>query len=103
MHAVRLASGLWVANLHAEKQPRPRPLRDIERAGTALFAWAAEDAPLVFGGDLHIRDPEIEGLTYISRHGLDHVFARHLERAGRGQVLDPRPLSDHRPILTTLT
>ena len=102
MHAVRLASGLWAGNLHAEKQPRPRPLRDVARAGNALFAWAGEDAPLVLGGDFNVGDPEVPGMERLSWHGVDHVFARGLERVGRGQVLDPRPLSDHRPILVEL-
>ena len=101
MHAVRLASGLWAANIHASKQPRPRPLRDIARAGNALHAWE-HHAPLVFGGDFNIRDPEVPGLDHISWHWVDHVFARGLTRKGRGEVLDPRPLSDHRPILVEL-
>ena len=102
MHAVRLASGLWAANIHAEKQPRPRPLRDIARAGNALHAWAGDAAPIVFGGDFNIGDPEVPGLDRISWNGVDDVFARGLSRVGRGQVLDPRPLSDHRPILVEL-
>ena len=102
MHAVRLSSGLWAANIHAEKQPRARPLRDITRAGNALHAWSDDEAPLVFGGDFNIRDPTVLGLDRISWNGVDHVFARHLGRVGRGQVLDPRPLSDHRPILVEL-
>ena len=101
MHAVRLATGAWVANTHAEKQPRPRPVRDHARAGTALDEWT-RGAPLAFGGDFNIRDPEVAGLRRVASNGVDHVLARGLERSGKPEVLDPRPLSDHRPVVVEL-
>jgi endonuclease/exonuclease/phosphatase family metal-dependent hydrolase len=101
MHAVRLApSGLWLANIHAEKQPRPQPVRDIGRAANALEAWS-EGAPLVFGGDFNIRDPEIPGMKRVASNNVDHVFVRGLDLVGK-RALDPRPLSDHRPVVAEL-
>jgi len=102
MHAVRLSDGTWIANIHAEKQPRPRPIRDLARAATALDAWTGGTGPLVFGGDFNLGDPRVPGLERLSGHWVDHVFARGFRRVGRGQVLDPRPLSDHRPVLVEL-
>jgi endonuclease/exonuclease/phosphatase (EEP) superfamily protein YafD len=37
----------------------------------------------------------------VASHGVDHVFARGLT-VGDKEVLDPRPLSDHRPVLVRL-
>jgi endonuclease/exonuclease/phosphatase family metal-dependent hydrolase len=100
MHAVRLESGVWVANIHAEKQPRPRPVRDIARAADALEEWTG-GAPLVFGGDFNIRDPSAPGLERVASHGVDHVLVRGFSERG-AEVLDPRPLSDHRPVVVDL-
>lgn len=99
VHAVELEDGTWVANLHASKQePRARALADIAAAGAAVRAWAGDDAPLVLGGDLNVFDPEIPGLTHLSWNRVDHLFARGMERVGRGEVLDHAPLSDHAPV-----
>jgi endonuclease/exonuclease/phosphatase family metal-dependent hydrolase len=100
MHAVRLDGGLWIANIHAEKQPRPRPVRDIARAANALEEWTG-GAPLVWAGDFNIRDPSARGLDRVASHGVDHVLVRGLSEHGT-QVLDPRPLSDHRPVMVDL-
>jgi endonuclease/exonuclease/phosphatase family metal-dependent hydrolase len=98
MHAVRLDGGLWLGNLHAQTQPRRRPERDIARAGAALTAWAgAPPAPAILGGDFNIPDPAVATFARVASHGVDHVLARGL-RAGAAQVLDARPLSDHRPL-----
>lgn len=99
MHAVLTSSGVWLANVHAEKQPRPRPVRDHARCATALDEWTRQRRPLVFGGDFNIRDPKIAGLDRVASHGVDHVLTRGFKRTGKPQVLDPRPLSDHRPVL----
>ena len=101
VHAVRLASGMWCANLHAQVRPPDAARADIAAAADAVLTWA-DGAPLVLGGDFNVGDPEVPGMERLSWHGVDHVFARGLERVGRGQVLDPRPLSDHRPILVEL-
>ena len=105
VHAVRLEDGTWVGNLHASKQePRARALADVAAGAAALREWAGPDAPLVFGGDLNVRDPQIvlPHLTHLSWNGVDHLFARGLERVGRGAVLDHAPLSDHAPVVAEL-
>jgi endonuclease/exonuclease/phosphatase family metal-dependent hydrolase len=100
MHAVRLEDGTWVANIHAQTQPRARPERDIARAAAALDAWSA-GAPAVFGGDFNIPDPVVPGFERHASRWVDHVLARQLARGGRG-VHDARPLSDHRPLWVEL-
>jgi endonuclease/exonuclease/phosphatase family metal-dependent hydrolase len=97
LHGVRLGDGTWVANVHAEQQPRERPERDIGRGARALSGWAA-DAPIVLGGDLNIPDPHVPGFERAVAHGVDHVLVRGL-RPVRGRVLDAGALSDHRPLL----
>jgi endonuclease/exonuclease/phosphatase family metal-dependent hydrolase len=97
MHAVRLDSGVWVGNLHAQTQPRPRPEQDIAAAARALTAWAPGDAPAALGGDFNIPDPAVAGFTRVASHGVDHVLVRGLEAASPREVLGARPLSDHRP------
>jgi endonuclease/exonuclease/phosphatase family metal-dependent hydrolase len=103
LHAVRLDDGTWVANVHASKQePRARTERDLARAAAALGAWTAGEPRVVLGGDLNLRDPDVPGFSHLAGHGVDHVLARGFARDGRPEVLDPRPLSDHRPVLVTL-
>ena len=105
MHGVRLASGIWVANLHAstrgaagEAQTRAESRR---AAGTAL-GWAG-GAPLVLGGDFNLRgEPELPGLRHAAGHYVDHVYASRLGPAGGGAVLDRGPLSDHAPVTVEL-
>jgi endonuclease/exonuclease/phosphatase family metal-dependent hydrolase len=83
-HAVRLASGVWVANLHASTDPKEQTRRDVARAQTLGAA--------VLGGDFNLRDP---GMPTIASHHVDHIVCR----AGRdAQVLDAGTLSDHRPL-----
>ncbi len=97
-HAVTLADGLVVANLHAEQQPRARSDRDLVRA-VALLG----DAPrAVLGGDLNVPDPVLPaGLARAGGRGVDHVLARGLAGAGT-ERLHAGPLSDHPPLLVTL-
>ncbi|HWT91817.1 MAG TPA: endonuclease/exonuclease/phosphatase family protein [Solirubrobacteraceae bacterium] len=105
VHAVRLEDGTWLGNLHASKQePRARALADVAAGAAAVGEWADPDAPLVFGGDLNVRDPQtvLPQLTHLSWNGVDHLFARRLERVGRGDVLDHAPLSDHAPVVAEL-
>jgi endonuclease/exonuclease/phosphatase family metal-dependent hydrolase len=104
VHAVRLEpSGVWVANLHAQVHSQPRAEADLAHAAEAAARWAG-DAPLVLGGDLNERQPHADGFTVAGGHGVDHVLIRGgLDAAGRGQVLDRGPLSDHAPVLVDLT
>jgi endonuclease/exonuclease/phosphatase family metal-dependent hydrolase len=101
MHAVRLDSGRWVANIHASKQePRARSLADIARAAAALERWTAGGAA-AWGGDFNIRDPSPPGWSRAASHRVDHVLARGAQAAHAG-VLDAGVLSDHRPLTVDL-
>ncbi len=101
MHAVRLEGGTWLANIHAQTRPRPRPEHDIAKAARALDAWTA-GAPVVFGGDFNIPDPVVPAMERIGGRGVDHVFARGYDRVS-GERLDAGPLSDHAPLLYGLS
>ena len=97
-HAVILADGLGVANLHAEQQPRARSDRDLARAAALVG-----DAPrAVLGGDLNVPDPALPpGFAHAGGRGVDHVLARGLTGAGT-ERLPAGPLSDHPALLVTL-
>lgn len=100
MHGVRLDDGIWVANLHAEKHPLSA--EDVPKAASAFAAWSAGAPAGVFGGDLNMRGrPAVPGMERVASHWVDHVFVRGL-RGGEHEVLDPRPLSDHRPVRVAL-
>ncbi|HEV2062540.1 MAG TPA: endonuclease/exonuclease/phosphatase family protein [Solirubrobacteraceae bacterium] len=101
MHAVRLEDGPWLANLHAQTQPRPRPERDIARAVAALDRWTRGAQRVVLGGDFNIGDPSVPGMRKIGGGGVDFVFARGYERVD-GQRLERGALSDHAPLLFSL-
>jgi endonuclease/exonuclease/phosphatase family metal-dependent hydrolase len=100
VHAVRLDSGTWVANLHASVHARAQG--DVDRALAATMAWA-RDAPLVLGGDFNTPRPVLAGLTRVAWHRIDGVWARGLERAASGEVPDRGRLSDHAPVIATLS
>jgi endonuclease/exonuclease/phosphatase family metal-dependent hydrolase len=102
VHAVRLASGLWVANVHASANPKPLARADMKEAGEAVARWAG-DAPAVFGGDCNVPDPAVSGFTDVGGHGIDRFFVR----GGVGVIAPPRTLSrdglsDHAPVLVEL-
>ena len=101
MHALRLGDGTWLANLHAQTQPRPRPEKDIARAVEALDRWTRAAPRVVFGGDFNIGNPEVPGMEKIGGGGVDFVFARGFERVD-GEAPDSGGLSDHRPLVFTL-
>lgn len=100
VHAVRLDTGIWVANLHAQVHSDTRARADIARAASCALAWAA-GAPLVVGGDLNVRVPLATELIHAGGHGVDHVLARGLEPIGSG-VVTRGALSDHAPVLVEL-
>jgi endonuclease/exonuclease/phosphatase family metal-dependent hydrolase len=100
VHAVRLDSGVWVANLHASVHDRAPG--DADHALRTTNAWAA-GAPLVLGGDFNATRPWLPGLERIAGHRIDGVWARGLGRAAPGEVLDRGRLSDHAPVIATLT
>jgi endonuclease/exonuclease/phosphatase family metal-dependent hydrolase len=98
MHAVRLGSGLWVANLHAQVRPELLARSDTARAAATALAWAG-DAPLVLGGDFNLRDPAAAGLRDAGGNWVDHVLVRGLQPQGPRQLPDRGGLSDHKPVI----
>jgi endonuclease/exonuclease/phosphatase family metal-dependent hydrolase len=104
VHAVRLEpSGVWVANLHAQVHSGARAAADLALAARTALRWAGPDAPVVLGGDVNHRRPRAGGFTVIGGHDVDFVLARGLVAGGPVQVLDRGPLSDHAPVVATLT
>lgn len=95
VHAVRLFSGLWVANLHGGG-----PMRDALLAAATARGWAGE-APIVLGGDFNIRDLSLDGFLNAGGNEVDHVFVRGLE-TGASEVLDRGWLSDHAPVVVAV-
>ena len=94
MHAVRLASGTWVANLHTNADASQG-----RRAAEALLGWA-DGSPAVLGGDFNVHEPSLPGLSRAGGQGVDQVYVGGgLLPAGRPQVLERGRLSDHAPVL----
>lgn len=93
-HAVALADGTWVANLHATTHPDARTQDDLARAGTALDRWAA-GAPALLGGDMNIDRPRVPGFADLGGHGIDRVLGRGFAAAAPAVTLDTQGLSDH--------
>ena len=97
LHAVRLASGPWVANLHASVDPRAAA-SEAGRAASAVRAWAA-GSPAVLGGDFNVRDLSLAGFARVAASEIDYVFAAAGLRAGGSPVVLERDrLSDHAPL-----
>ena len=101
VHAVRLESGLWVANMHLTVPREDRPQRDLAAALEAVRGWAGE-APMVFGGDVNQVKPRAPGLEHVAAHHVDHLFVRGLRATGPAQQLEHGALSDHAPLAVDL-
>ncbi|MEA2255213.1 MAG: hypothetical protein QOG35_1258 [Solirubrobacteraceae bacterium] len=101
VHAVRLAGGVWVANLHAQAHREQRAEDDVAIAAATVVTWSA-GAPVVLGGDLNLRAPAVAGFAAVAGHSVDHVLVRGLEAAGPGRTLQRGRLSDHAPLLVEL-
>jgi endonuclease/exonuclease/phosphatase family metal-dependent hydrolase len=101
-HGVRLACGIWVANLHATAHHPGAARRDGRLAAASALEWAAGE-PIVFGGDFNLRDPGFDGLRCVGGRDVDHVFVAGMEPIGGGvEVLERGRLSDHPPLAVTL-
>jgi endonuclease/exonuclease/phosphatase family metal-dependent hydrolase len=98
VHAVRLANGIWVANVHAQVRPELLARSDTARAATTALAWAG-DAPLVLGGDFNLRDPAAAGLRDAGGNWVDHVLVRGMQPQGTRELPDRGGLSDHKPVI----
>jgi len=102
VHAVRLDSGLWVANLHASSHGEDPAVGDVALARSTALSWAGE-APLLLGGDFNVRSPQMPGFTHAAGGRIDHVYSRGAEPAGPGIVLEHGILSDHPPVLARIS
>ena len=106
----RLSGGVCVVNFHASSV---RALAEDELRRLLAFAarWSGGE-PLVLGGDLNLRSPELiaAGFVHAAARDVDHVFARGMLPAGSAQRLDRSvplatrrvELSDHVPLAVTL-
>jgi len=101
VHAVRLDDGVWVANIHAQANPKPLARADVRLAGRTILAWAG-DAPVVLGGDFNVPDPQADGFTDAGGHGIDRVLVRGLKPLGKARTIERHGLSDHAPVLAEL-
>ena len=97
-HAVRLADGTWIANLHAQVHSQERAQADIDRAAGAVLGWADRDAAVVLGGDFNVRAPAAAGFEPLGGRGVDHLLGRHVRAAAPATVPDRGTLSDHAPV-----
>ena len=97
-HGVRLASGVWCVNLHAQVHSEARAAADIARAARAALAWSS-GGPVVLGGDFNVPAPKAAGFVAAGGRGVDHVLAHELQGVGDARRLDSGRLSDHRPVL----
>lgn len=97
-HGVRLDGAAWAVNLHAQVHSEARARADIAAAAAAARSWA-NGAPLLLGGDLNVRAPQVPGLRGLGGHGVDHVLGDGFVAAAAPRVLERGALSDHAPVL----
>jgi endonuclease/exonuclease/phosphatase family metal-dependent hydrolase len=105
----RLRDGTVVANFHGSTRV-PLAERELERLETlALEAAGDQQAPVVLGGDLNLREPRVPGMEHAASRDVDHIFAARLRVCG-AEVLSaqaspqgrPVTLSDHPPLVAEL-
>jgi endonuclease/exonuclease/phosphatase family metal-dependent hydrolase len=105
VHAVRLAGGAWVANVHGQGHGEARAQADLAGAGRAVAGWAG-GAPAVLGGDTNTFHPvDPPGLAHMGGFRVDHVFAhgfRPRDPHHRRTLPDRGGLSDHAAVLVDL-
>jgi endonuclease/exonuclease/phosphatase family metal-dependent hydrolase len=99
-HAVQLAGGPWIGNLHAQVHSPQRAQADIERAATATLA-GARGGPALLGGDFNVRDPVAPGFEHLGGHGVDHLLGHGLRAVGGPEIPDRGHLSDHAAVIVT--
>jgi hypothetical protein len=110
MAFTRTGAGPCVANLHATNDRPQLAGPEVVRAATTAIEWA-DDAPLLFGGDLNLRPAEqpdaFEQLRELGlerptgQHSIDHLLARGLQIVEPPAPLEPvevqRPSDFHGP------
>jgi endonuclease/exonuclease/phosphatase family metal-dependent hydrolase len=101
-HAVRLACGVWVANVHCSAGDEERAGRDAAAAAAAALEWAGGQ-PLVLGGDLNLRRPSLPGVQHAAARDVDHILlGAGVDAVGDREALDRGALSDHPPLALTV-
>jgi endonuclease/exonuclease/phosphatase (EEP) superfamily protein YafD len=98
VHGVQLASGAWLANLHATAHDTAAAWRDGRAAAVAATRWAG-GGPRLLGGDFNLREPAFDGFTRLGSRDVDHLFVAGLDPAGEARVLERGALSDHPPLV----
>jgi endonuclease/exonuclease/phosphatase family metal-dependent hydrolase len=101
VHAVRLSDGVWVGNVHCQKEPHALSEADALEAQGALRRWSA-GSPAALAGDFNVVHPPLAGFHLVASHHVDHVLARGLIAEGPGKPLKRGRLSDHSPIAVSL-
>jgi len=104
VHAVRDDAGRWFANVHCSTRPA-RARQDLAHARACVLRWAGGwtgEAPIVLGGDLNVRDPQVPGFVHAGGTHVDHVFARGFQPAAPADAPERGALSDHLPVLVQL-
>jgi endonuclease/exonuclease/phosphatase family metal-dependent hydrolase len=101
VHAVRLGTGVWVANVHCSKSPPALAEADAREAQGALRRWSA-GAAAVLAGDFNLVHPPLSGFHLAGGHHVDHVLARGLVVEEPARTLKRGKLSDHAPVLVGL-
>jgi endonuclease/exonuclease/phosphatase (EEP) superfamily protein YafD len=104
----RLGDGVAVANFHGSTRVALAE-QELTRLHSIARTFAGAGAPLVLGGDLNLRAPQIPGMQHVAARDVDHIFAAGL-RARESEPLDRRAsvdgatveLSDHPPLLAVL-
>ncbi len=97
VHAVGLG-GICVANLHVGASAGQARLA----AATAAH-WAGR-SEVILGGDFNLPLLSLDGFRWAGGYGVDHVYVRGMGRpVSETRVLDGGHLSDHAPVLVTVT
>jgi endonuclease/exonuclease/phosphatase family metal-dependent hydrolase len=104
---VEVGDGLCVANYHASTRPS-RARDELVRFHRLAAEWAGE-RPLILGGDLNLRFPEVP-MALAARGTVDFIFATGLEAVAPARSPDrtlrdggqAMKLSDHRALLVEL-
>jgi endonuclease/exonuclease/phosphatase family metal-dependent hydrolase len=96
LHAVRLACGVWLGNLHLGGT-----LREAQLAGETMLRWT-DGQPAVLGGDFNIHSLTVDGFDRAGGHHSDQVFVRCLTAFAPAMALDHGSLSDHAPVSVRL-
>ncbi len=101
LHAVRLATGLWVGNLHLTVHNDAAARREAALASRSMLGWARRSRAIL-GGDFNVRELGLEGFTHLGGHDVDHIFGLRMQAVSEVDVPDRGSLSDHAPVLVSV-